>query len=148
MSASPKEREQGLHSHPWLPFNPISSLPIPLVSPGQWGEHQPRQAGLTPVPAHSREKQSFSFLALPQPSWAQLALHALSTGKTDELQSLRLPELSTGGPRVLEEFCLLSGFLCLSFLSKNISDPTASAACCTWGYNFQCLSTSACYLLR
>lgn len=85
---------------------------------------------------------------LPQPSWAQLALHTHRAGKTDELQSLRLPELSTEGLSALEEFCLKNGFLCLLFLSKNIFDPTASPTHLARGYNFQCLSTSACYLLR
>lgn len=122
-------------------------LPCPSLCTAL-GSGESISQGLTSVPGHSREQQSFSFPRLPQPSWAQLALHTHRTGKTDELQSLRLPELSTEGLNALQEFCLLNVFFCLLFLNKNIFDPSVSPAYFTWGYNFQCLSTSACYLLR
>lgn len=110
---------RGCIACPRLLLDPLSSLPIPLHGPGQWGKHTP-QPGLTSVPGHGREWCSFSLLTHPEPSWAQLVLHTHRTGETYELQSLRLPELSTEGSKCFRRVLPLEVFSRHAlFLSKN-----------------------------
>lgn len=56
-------------------------------------------------PEGRRMQCRLSLFTHPQPSWVQLAPCTHWIGNSRELQSLRLPELSTTGLSVLEELC-------------------------------------------
>lgn len=101
----------------WLPFDLLYSLPVSLHAPGQLGKHM-LQPGLTSVPGQWREQCRLSPPCTPTAQLGPAGPYTLTGLGKHELQSLRLPELSTDG--VLQKFCLERGFFCMLYFPARI----------------------------